>query len=162
MIETLTKLNTELERTLEIARTRFPSKVFPEPKIEMDLTGKCAGMYCPAGNLIRFNFNLLMENREDFINETVAHEVAHLVTRVIDKGSKPHGSTWRAVMKLFGIANPGVHHDYDVAPVNRQKRPYLYKCACQSHHFTKLLHKRAQSGIEYTCNDCHQLCKYFC
>ena len=160
MIETLTKLNAELERTLEIARTRFPSKSFPEPKIEMDLTGKCAGLYCSVNNLIRFNFNLLMENKQDFINETIAHEVAHLVTHVIDRSSKPHGSTWRAIMKLFGIANPGIYHEYDVAPVKRQKKPYLYKCNCQEHHFTTRKHRNVMNGAQYSCIYCKSRCQF--
>lgn len=154
MMKTLTRLNAELERTLKVARTSFPSKSFPEPNIKMDLTGRCAGMYCYSSTLIRFNMDLLLKNKEDFINETVAHEVAHLVTAVIDKSSRPHGATWIAVMKLFGIANPRIYHDYEVAPVKRRKKPYLYKCSCRTHRFTKQKHRHAMSGISYTCLDC--------
>ena len=160
MMETLTKLNLELERTLAIARTRFPTHSFPEPEIKMDLTGKTAGMFCPMENKLRFNLSLMLENKEDFIEETVPHEVAHFVTNIIDKYSKPHGSTWQAIMKLFGILNPQTCHSYKIAPLKPHKRPYIYQCTCKKHFFTKIRHNRAQKGVQYFCTTCHQDLSY--
>ena len=159
-MQTLVKLDKEVTRTLNIARTSFPKASFPEPTIKMDLVGKNAGVCSSRNNLIRFNLELLLQNKDDFIHNTVPHEVAHYVTDILAPHSKPHGSEWKAVMKLFGVS-PTVYHDYEVVPPKHRKRPYLYRCACQDHYFTKLLHKRVQSGVEYTCKDCNQPCKYF-
>lgn len=160
-MQTLVRLNTEVERTLAIARTSFPSKEFPEPSVKMDLTGKCAGCYHPKDSRIRFNLDLMLKNKEDFINETVAHEVAHLVVEIIDPQSKPHGPTWKAVMQLFGVMNPKIYHDYEL-PTKKQKnsRTYLYQCSCQRHHFSKVKHNRARNGAIYDCIDCKGRCKY--
>lgn len=160
MMQTLIKLDQEVERTLAIARTRFPSHSFPDPKVTIDLTGKSAGMFCTKDNVIRFNLNLMLENKEDFIKQTVPHEVAHFVVEIIDRTSLPHGATWQAVMKLFGISNPMTYHNYVVAPPKRQKRPYIYRCSCKEHSFTKIKHKYARSGISYTCHTCHGVCRY--
>ena len=160
MMQTLVKLDKEVTRILDIARTSFPKASFPNPTIKMDLAGKNAGVCCSRKNLIRFNLELLLQNKEDFIHNTVPHEVAHYVTDILAPYSKPHGNEWKAVMKLFG-ASPAVYHNYKVAPSKHRKRSYLYRCACRDHYFTKLLHKRAQGGIKYTCNACHQPCEHF-
>lgn len=160
MMKSLTKLNQEVSRTLALARNSFPLKTFPEPKIKMDLTGKTAGMYDCKKNILRFNLNLMLENKEDFIYNTVPHEVAHFVTHVIDKHSKPHGVTWQAIMNLFGIPNPQVYHYYAVASVKKRKRPYVYQCSCRKYFFTKIRHRHAQDGIRYYCSICHGNLQY--
>ncbi|MBE9593280.1 MAG: SprT-like domain-containing protein [Proteobacteria bacterium] len=152
------RLDQEVERTLAVARTSFPSKEFPEPSIKMDLTGKCAGRFHPKDNRIRFNLDLMLKNKEDFINETVAHEVAHFVVEVIQPGSKPHGVTWKAIMKLFGIINPKIYHDYKL-PIKKKSNTYLYQCGCRNHYFSKTKHKRAEDGVIYTCTDCKDRCR---
>ena len=161
MMESLTKLDQEVERTLTIARTRFPSHSFPDPKVKMDLTGKSAGVFYPGKQpLLKFNLSLLLNNKEDFIQETVPHEVAHYVVEVIDPNSKPHGLTWRSIMRLFGIANPQVYHNYEVSNSVRHKRPYIYECPCQRHYFTKRRHNNVRKGTEYICNVCKRSCRY--
>ncbi|MBE9592732.1 MAG: SprT-like domain-containing protein [Proteobacteria bacterium] len=161
MMETLTKLNQEIMRTLTIARTRFPNHSFPEPEIKMNLTGKNAGMYCnKPTSLLRFNLILLLDNKEDFLQETVPHEVAHFIVNVIDPCSKPHGFTWREIMRLFGVANPKTYHNYKVPAPIRNKRPYVYQCSCQKHFFTKQKHNYAKSGTIYICNTCHNILHY--
>ena len=145
MMASLTKLDQEIERTLTIARTRFPSHSFPDPKVTMDLTGKSAGVFYPGKSpLLKFNLSLLLDNKEDFIQETVPHEVAHYIVEVIDPNSKPHGFTWRSIMRLFGIANPQIYHNYEVPDSVRHKQPYIYKCACQRHYFTKRRHNNVR------------------
>lgn len=114
MMQTLVKLDQEVTRTLKIARTSFPAREFPDPSVKMDLTGKCAGCFHPGDYRIRFNLSLMLKNKEDFINVTVAHEVAHYIVEVIDPTSKPHGATWKSIMKLFGIMNPKIYHDYEL------------------------------------------------
>jgi SprT protein len=160
-MESLTKLDQEIERTLTIARTRFPNHSFPDPKIKMDLTGKTAGVYCNKPTpLFRFNLMLLLDNKEDFIHETVPHEVAHFVVEVIDPSSKPHGVTWQSIMHLFGVDNPQVYHNYEVPAPIRRKQPYVYECPCKQHFFTKQKHNYAKKGTTYYCTICKGNCQY--
>jgi SprT protein len=161
MMETLTKLDQEVMRTLILARTKFSDRTFPEPKIKMDLTGKVAGMFCSRPTpLLRYNLTLLLKNKEVFLSNTVPHEVAHFVVHIIAPGSPPHGVVWRAIMELFGITNPQTYHDYKVLPLKRRKRPYLYQCKCSEHYFTKQRHNYAKKGRSYTCTKCKGILHY--
>ncbi len=160
MMETLTKLDQEVARTLSIAREKFPDHSFLEPKVRMDLTGKVAGIFRSKDTLLRFNLALMLENKEDFLFSTVPHEVAHFVVNVIAPYSPPHGVVWQAVMKLFGVSNPQTYHSYKVPPPKRRKRPYIYRCSCQEHLFTKQKHNYANKGISYTCKRCKGICEY--
>lgn len=159
MLKSLARLDAEITRTLELARVKFPKHCFPTPKVRMDITGKCAGIfhwYQDGETLLRFNLELFLDNKEDFIKNTVPHEVAHFVTWVISPRSRPHGDVWRAIMQLFGISNPQARHNYEVAPVVRRPTPFTYRCPCKTHLFTKLRHGYAQKGVEYKCRDCGQ------
>ena len=161
MMETLTKLDQEVARTLAIVREKFPDYSFPEPKVRMDLTGKIAGKFCPkATPLLQFNLALMLENKEVFILSTVPHEVAHFVVNIIAPHSPPHGVVWQAVMKLFGVSNPQTYHNYKVAPPKRRKRSYIYRCSCREHFFTKQKHSYVNKGISYTCKRCKGICHY--
>ena len=161
MMETLTKLDQEVARTLAIAREKFPDHSFPEPKVRMDLTGKIAGKFCPrATPLLQFNLNLMLENKEAFLSSTVPHEVAHFVVNIIAPYSSPHGTVWQAIMKLFGVSNPQTYHSYKVSPPKRRKRPYIYQCSCRKHRFTQCRHNYAEQRISYTCGVCKGICKY--
>jgi SprT protein len=114
MMQALIRLDNEVARTLKIARASFPLKEFPDPLVKMNLTGKRAGCFHTKNSRIRFNLELMLKNKEDFINNTVPHEVAHYIVEIIDPTSRPHGATWKAIMKLFGIINPQIYHNYKV------------------------------------------------
>ena len=161
MMKTLSKLDQEVARTLNIAREKFPDHSFLEPKVRMDLTGKVAGVFSnkPTPS-IRFNLALMLENKEIFLKSTVPHEVAHFVVNVIAPNELPHGVVWQAIMKLFGVSNPKTYHSYKVAPPKRRKRPYIYRCSCQEHLFTKQKHGYVNRGVSYTCRRCKGICEY--
>ena len=159
MMQTLVRLDQEVNRVMEIARISFPKSSFPKPTIRMDLTGANAGTCNTKKKLIRFNIKLMVENKEDFIKNTVPHEMAHYVTDILAPMCKPHGREWKAIMKLFGTL-PIIYHNYKTTHVRRVKKPYLYKCPCQKHYFSKLKHKRAMQGIEYECTACHEILQY--
>jgi predicted SprT family Zn-dependent metalloprotease len=66
---------------------------------------------------IRVNMILFQENYEDVINNTLPHEVGHLVQ--INKfdlngvKTKDHGAEWQEIMRRFG-KTPRKTHDYDI------------------------------------------------
>ena len=159
MMQTLVRLDKEVNRVMKIARISFPRSSFPEPTIKMDLTGASAGGCWAKKKLIRFNITLMMENKEDFIKNTVPHEVAHYVTDILAPECKPHGREWKAIMKLFGVL-PVIYHNYETTNVRRVKKPYLYKCSCRDHYLSKLKHKRAMHGVKYECTHCYEILQY--
>ena len=129
-----------------------------QPQIRFDLRGKAAGMalFHPRGErVIRYNRAMLEENGLAFIDQTVAHEVAHLVARAVH-GSRirPHGIEWQSIMTLFD-AEPVRCHSFKVSPNSlRRMRYYPYRCACSDHSLSSIRHNRSQSGTVYLCRRC--------
>ena len=103
----------------------------PMPQVEFKLTGTTAGMACYIGHRgrpyqrVRYNIDMAAIQPELFIEETVAHEVAHLVinilerAKMIQRGSRSHGSEWKKVMKVFHAARQDIeifHHQAKIIP----------------------------------------------
>lgn len=147
------------------AQARFGAeKVSKIPEIRYDTTGKTAGWaYWNNGNpYIDINPILLNENVEHVINQTVPHEVAHIVVNeiwqpkvVVDRYTnrqnrtiRPHGMEWSHVMRVFGI-EPDRCHCIDTTTIDVMKGrvKYPYKCICcgREFHLSSIRHKRAMS-----------------
>lgn len=131
------------------------ARTFELPTIQWDLRGLCAGKALCRANCIRLNPVLLCANTEDFIRQTVPHEVAHLVNRALNGGAvKPHGPEWRAIMRAFGLA-PLRCHNYDVEPTaSRTQERHAYYCLCRIHQISQTKHNRIRRGFIYRCRHC--------
>lgn len=87
------------------------------PVIQFKKLDSDAARAVPQKNLLEFNSDLLYNNIQDYINNTVPHEVAHLISYirhgwVIRSGIIHfHGKEWREIMIDFGCS-PLVYHDY--------------------------------------------------
>ena len=131
---------------------------FELPSISFDLRGCCAGRAYYKYNRIRLNPILMVENQEDFVVQTVPHEVAHLLaftmfgtrTRI-----KPHGTEWKSVMLALGL-KPARCHSYDVANARvRRERRFTYACDCQTIQEPARTHFKLQRGeIWSKCTGC--------
>lgn len=135
----------------------------PCPRLSFNLRGRSAGMavYQPRKrraepDLIRINAGLLQEHPDEMLEETIPHEVAHIVAhRLFGPRIKPHGAEWRAVMAAFG-KSPEVQHRMEVEPSRRLRR-YRYHCACPAGvELTSIRHNRARRGTGYVCRKCGQ------
>ena len=146
---------------LAVAARHFDWKVLPAAEVSFDLRGQAAGQMQVRGRQVRLRFNavLLQRDFDQFLEEVVAHELAHAVVHWRYGGRvKPHGPQWREVMTLFGVT-PKRCHDYeDLRPVRRLQR-YRYRCGCREHQLTAIRHRRIQRGErEYLCKSCgHRL-----
>lgn len=131
----------------------------PDPVVRFDLRGQAAGQAVWGRKqrpVLRFNLDIARRHREDFVERTVAHEVAHLVTAACHGRTRPHGAEWRAVMAFLGIADATRCHDYalDESGVRRQRR-WGYACACSQHELSTTRHNRIQAGDrQYHCRRC--------
>ena len=76
------------------------------PEIRYDLRGQKAGMWRPRYRHLRFNIDLLVTAFDYIIDQTVPHEVAHVVQGAwYGPATKPHG---RGVeMGGARVGNPG-------------------------------------------------------
>lgn len=87
------------------------------PTVRFALKGGTAGKAWWRENLIEYNPTLLQNNVDDFLRQTVRHEVAHLGARAKwGGGIKPHGKEWCSCCWFLGI--PATRcHNYDTALV---------------------------------------------
>jgi len=141
------------------AASEYYERSFSEIPVLFDLTGRAAGMYrIKAGQrVIRYNPYVFAKYFDDNFNETIPHEVAHYVTDMLYgfNKSRPHGSEWKSVMQVFGVAaNRTANYDLTGLPV-RQYQKYLYHCGCQNFELTSRRHNKILRGAgQYLCQDC--------
>src|SRR5690606_3296645 len=108
-----------------------------------------AGVAYLNRNLLRFNAQMYRENRDDFLLQTVPHEVAHLIAHALFGGEiRAHGREWQTLMTdLYGLPARRCH-DYAVA--QRRSTRYLYRCGCpEGIPFTPQRHALVRRGRRY-------------
>lgn len=128
---------------------------FTRPTIQFNQGGKSAGSARLQHNELRFNPTLLQENHAHFIQQTVPHEVAHLITFQLYGRVKPHGKEWKNIMLgIFNLA-PDTTHNYDVN--NVIGKTFTYHCQCSTHQLTIRRHNKVlRQQSNYFCRHCKQ------
>lgn len=145
---------------IEKARTIY-KKEFAIPVVRFDLSGRTGGQAIWGQHVIRVNPVLCAENFNEYIKQTIGHEVAHLITyAVYGVRSKPHGHEWQSVMRRFGLPADRCHQ-YDTTNSRaRQTTKIKYSCNCKVHEVGPTLHRRMQLGARYTCKTCGCVLKF--
>ena len=131
--------------------------------IRFDLTGNAAGMvrFVASGPpTIRYNQALLEKYHQEFIKQTVPHEVAHVMVALLHPHrTAPHGPEWRQMMAFFG-AEPKRCHAYQVdGPGIRRLTRFNYQCGCREHQITAIRRNRIARGQRYYCRHCGEFLK---
>lgn len=145
----------KVKECLAKAEARY-GQTFAIPKIDYYHTGTCAGRAWQNEWRIELHAGLLKstETRDEMINITVPHEVAHLITgrvypEVNQRGAmtvtsrgrlrrgkrESHGPRWKSVMAVFGVDDSRCH-DMDTTAFARPKDKYDYRCVKCSTNYT--------------------------
>ncbi len=144
---------------LKMAESHY-GRPIPAPEIRFDLRGQAAGQARIAPgriSLLRYNPALLAANVKDFLVQTVAHEVAHLVAfEVFGRHIRPHGVEWQAVMRLFGVPPQRCHSYVATESDRRRLARHTYHCGCRTHELSSIRHNRIAKGQQYLCRACGQ------
>jgi SprT protein len=127
------------------------------PTIIFRQLGRRAGCATYSKNKIELNSDFFNNGHaDDMINQTLPHEIAHLVASVkYGEMGRGHGYWWKHVMGLLGLT-PNRCHCYSMENVKTKNPPkFVYRCGCRSEiFFTKIRHNRHQSGRHYFCKMC--------
>ncbi len=97
---------------------------------------------------------------KDMIENTVPHEVAHIVSVFVygAEHGKGHKSCWKHVMRLMGISNPERCHNYSMDGVKTRGRTvqrFHYTCNCGGLDVSTTIHNRIQTLHRiYRCRKC--------
>jgi len=103
------------------------------PVVLFNKRGTCgATAYYPNLEL-NFNSALAADNLEEYLNQVIPHEVAHLFkSHVYGPGRgrmfAAHGGYWQQIMRALG-ANPTRTHNMDTSKVAQPKTKHMYECA---------------------------------
>ena len=136
-------------------------KRFKRPYIRLDLRGESAGQAWLQKYQLRFNPVLLKENREHFLRQTVAHEVAHLLTyELFGPKAQAHGKEWQAIMTDVYALPADRCHTYNTQ--NSSRKPWLYQCRCEGKlvALSTIRHNRSRKGVVYLCTSCKKPLKF--
>jgi len=146
----LTIAKTEVEKLISKANKGLHAGLdAPEVVINSFLVttaGRAFGTY-----LVDFNESLFKKHPQNFINDVIPHEVAHIVTSKLYPGASPHGKEWKSVMLFFGV-EPNRCHAMQVT--KRRQRRWDHSCGCMVHKVATVTHNRIQKGVQYRCNKC--------
>jgi len=126
------KVTARIQECLDIAEKTFGQK-FDLPLVRYDIRSTVGGIATFSKWRVRFNLIFLVENEDEYLQQVVPHEVAHLINRKVNKvpdGRKrlsSHGKEWAQVMELFGL-KPDVTHCFDctsIEPRIKEDKPII-------------------------------------
>lgn len=107
---------------------------------------------------VTYNSTLLEENLQHFIVDTVYHEVAHIISRLINPFAKSsHNPVWKYIMEEIFQLEASVHHSYNIDSVVSGNR-YKYMCMCgKSFNLSKRMHNSILTGRNRICTSCNDI-----
>jgi SprT protein len=157
------------EMYIDIAREYYDMEL-PIIPIRYDLKGQCAGQFwnCPReGKYLRYNLVIATENWDDYLSQTVPHEVAHYVQRVRygnhdsrGRRIRPHGKEWKSIMVNCFQIKPERCHSYETENV-RTLKIFKYSCHCREWELTSIRHNKMVEGTaNYHCKKCLGTLRY--
>lgn len=144
------RVEKKLKDGIALAEAKYGQK-FVMPTVSYDLRGVAAGYANYRAWAIRLNGTLLMENVDKFIERTVPHELAHLITdrvypeahasdititrrgRMQRTKREVHGPRWQSVCLVLGMTDVTRCHQYDTTNskvVKSNGRQIEWKCPC--------------------------------
>lgn len=136
---------------LIIEANKLFKRSFNSPKVMFYLRGTTAGKADLTNNVVILNHVLLVENQEEFMTDTIPHELAHLITlAMFGRKASAHGKEWKAVMRALGV-EPTRTHSLDVSSVSTR---HEYRCACKKFQLSTVRHNKAARGAEFLCPKC--------
>lgn len=168
------RVNERIERDIEVAEKHFGIKI-KFPNVVYKKRGTVAGVAKHYMWEIDLNPVLLMENLDEMINDTVPHELAHLIDyqlhpenfasgritmtrsgRYRREKRSVHGPTWKNIMIVLGV-DPSRTHNMDTTNSRVKKGPkhvYVCKTCGTVMELGDKRHAKMQAGAKYWMRGC--------
>lgn len=131
----------------------FFARSFQRPTYLFNQRGKSAATAHLQHNLIKFNAILFKQNKSEFFQQVVVHEVAHLIVFQQYGKVRPHGKEWQYVMHSVFNCPAQTTHTLDISDVVGKQ--FAYQCQCGSHQLTIRRHNKVLKGARYLCKNCN-------
>lgn len=135
------------DEVMRKARELFPAfRHAPECRVYFYETGRAAGK-AHSDMRCGYNAHVFAQDMERFLNDTVPHEVAHIVC-LYTRTDMGHGATWKRVCRMLGgnaqrcYAGEGIQHK-----MVRTRKRYEYRATCGTLTMVSdVLHGKIQRG----------------
>jgi len=141
----------EVKAKLDEADKKFFTTLSTNTAIRFDLRGNAAGQAGKKGNALtlRFNVEAIELDWNDMFNDTIPHEVAHLVTYQKPGLGKNHNRGWQRVAIALGSTGNRTH-ELKLTP-GRTSVKYKYVLPSGKELMLGAIrHKRIQNGHPYS------------
>lgn len=154
-------LERRTQEVVDYARKVFPTLQMVNPKVEFFQKTAVAGKAHYFDWKVSYNEVIAQTNGLDKFDNTVIHEVAHLVVKKLYPLAKPHGWEFKQVMRTLGGSGERCHN-YDVSAVKTTlARNYVWACGCQKHNVTSRKHTNMMRRPgSYRCKKCGVAVKF--
>lgn len=148
-MHTIREARQEVEKCLERAKELFGFDA--DVDVSFDKRGRCAGTahFCMGEYALKFNRQLLEDEFwSELVDETIPHEIGHLVCYFDPTLGKNHNQGWRRVCRMLGGRGDRTHN----MPLKRARvtRKAIYDINGRTTHIGLTVHRRIQQGRVYT------------
>tara|TARA_R110000868_G_scaffold9620_1_gene47490 strand:+ start:6992 stop:7789 length:798 start_codon:yes stop_codon:yes gene_type:complete len=151
MRERYQAMQDQVAGVLALAEKLYGVKILP--KVEFNLRGRVAGWAgcrrCKVTRVardfrLRFNCELIQgQHYEDMVNNTVPHEIAHLVCFARQDLGNNHDAGWQRVCLALG-GDGSTKHNYEVTP---RGGGFVYRASCgELVTVSRQIHNKIQMG----------------
>ncbi len=155
-------VETATHHFIDVANKRYDLSL-NYPSVGFTVRGTNGGTANTGSWHVNFNMGLLVDNMDEYINQTIPHEVAHLVTFAIHgqefKRTRrgyirvSHGKNFYAVMRTFGVKETRCHKmdTSKVKTATRNVKKFGVQCPCCQEEFTvgTVRMKKILNGARY-------------
>lgn len=136
---------------------------FDRPEVYFDIEGRKGGEYRfhlkEDRHQLRFNRVLLHQEKDHYLSQVIAHEVAHHVATILHGPKVGHGPEWQSIMTDVFHKVPDRCHVYDTTAT--MPEAFVYVCGCDvKHPFSKAKHAKALRGNTYRCRVCKEKLRF--
>lgn len=96
--------------------------------------------------VVEIHHLLIGKGNEQTRDETILHEVAHAVNKMIFEYNDKHGPNWQKIMRAFKVPPSRCNTDENVSMLLREKKKakinWIYACSKCEHKFPKIRRKK--------------------
>lgn len=135
-----------------IACSMYNIPLESKPRVEFFNRGTTSGKASRKGNMVAYNTEIAGIVGSKFEN-TIVHEIAHIVAFKRNPFIQPHGKEWKSVFLNLG-GNGERCHNYDLTGTTIMKNRTEAKCNCKTHLITQQRVNKIKKGVIYSCTLC--------
>ena len=153
LLDRINEVNSKLTSLATRANAIFGIEL-PHITVKFDLRGRSAGQAIRRGGefSVRFNRDMMLnESWDHIINETVPHELAHIVCFVNPNLGRNHDAGWNRVCRLLGGSGERCHKE---VVTYAKGNTYIYTTSTgHTVSLSAIRHRKVQRGGYYICRE---------